>query len=106
MSPTLSTVKILCYIVGVKREKMDVSLKNARTCDGTADVLITARDWLFFTEHVKSDSINNFQYYSHQKMQYDIIATEFVIEFIIVEGGIHVPTAGLEFCFDFTNGTQ
>ena len=50
LSPASSAVKIPCYIVGVKGRKMNVSLKNARTCGGTADVLIAACDWLFFSQ--------------------------------------------------------
>ncbi len=46
----LPCLKIQCYTVGVEREKGSVSLKNARTCGGTADVQIAARDWLFFSQ--------------------------------------------------------
>ena len=33
-----------------QRKERDVSLKNTRTCGGTADVLIAACDWLFFSQ--------------------------------------------------------
>ena len=32
------------------QKQMDISLKNARTCGGKADVVIAARDWLFFSQ--------------------------------------------------------
>ena len=51
LSPAVSAVKIPCYIVGIKgKKKGGVCLKNTRTCGGTADVLIAARDWLFFSQ--------------------------------------------------------
>ena len=52
LSPASSAVKILCYIVGIKERKKNVSLKNVCTCGGMADVLIAAHDWLFFSQKV------------------------------------------------------
>ena len=43
LSLASSAIKIPCYIVGVRGRK-GVSLKNVRTCGGTADVVIAARD--------------------------------------------------------------
>ena len=33
-----------------KEKNRDVSLNNARMCGSTADVLLAARDWLFFSQ--------------------------------------------------------
>ena len=49
---------VVCFVSGqysmlhrwCQRDKRDVILKNVRTCGGTADVLIAARDWLFFSQ--------------------------------------------------------
>ena len=74
--PTSSAVKIPRYIVGVKREKKSISLKNACMCCGTVDVLIAAQDWLLFqpiTWYVKSESVNNFQYYILYNCQLQIL---------------------------------